>query len=302
MAKKLAIKSTSPVFWEKFETFAERMELIAKLAGGLARLEQTTGVSRTSFRNYLGDGEPSRRVLAALHDVFRFEPRWMTLGSGPIRDVSFDTQNTIAEIYLRYCGSRHLSDGTSARMEFVQSYNDGVVVRHPELPAIALVELRQWLDKYTDQSALQSEFVIPPCFDPDEVESLAMSPEALTAALRAAPFSFHGSLVVDRWKLDRGKLYLFNVRTNDVAPELRPGYWVLCDGQKQAQWRDGIYALRQNDQTVFRHVRFLDRGKIQLRWKLQEGDSDARDHTEHVTTKDVEIIGRAIWFSGRLGR
>src|SRR5229473_2300229 len=124
-----------------YESFADRMLVLADIAGNPYRLAVNAGLSQTGIRNYYQGGEPTRPVLIALARVTGVNIQWLVTGDGPMRPTPTEVRTAVVDTFLRYCQNSAVDDTPEVRVEFVKAYNNGVVARAPQLGMLSVYEL-----------------------------------------------------------------------------------------------------------------------------------------------------------------
>src|SRR4051794_30239819 len=104
---------------ERYDSFTDRMSLVAEFVGNAHQLSIKSGQSSSGVRTYMAGAEPTRPVLINLANAGGVLVAWLATGTGPMRDIPLMARMAIVETYFEYCRSRKFEDEVCARTNFV---------------------------------------------------------------------------------------------------------------------------------------------------------------------------------------
>jgi hypothetical protein len=88
----------------------------------------------------------------------------------------------------------------------------------------------------------------------------------------------------------RENLYIATLVTDDVSPDMRPGSWVMVDGEAKAWNGPGYYLLSRDKSTFLRHIT----RKVSGEFWVSGGPKASRDGETLATLKGLKVLGRVV--------
>lgn len=137
--------------------FTDRLSLVIKMLGGVARTARIAGVAESTVRSWRdGNSEPQRPFLIPLANEAGVHLAWFVEGSLPIHRIS-TAQRAIAAAFDDYLKSSAFA-GEKARLHFARDYQARIIGLPPaiyaEIPEIDRQQLVTWHRTYADELEL----------------------------------------------------------------------------------------------------------------------------------------------------